>query len=164
MKLLQEVAPQKEFISHHSFNGTWCPSNRLPSSAVHTGCEDRTQLFLTEWDGITSYLTQQHTSLVINKSTPCMCFSLILLWAFARAVKGARVVQRSPVSCNRLHLPERKEKKKDKVISQWLSQQKDIILSGRGVQFPLNPSTGPLWTVQGGRLLIDGIGLLVVCI
>lgn len=68
VKWMQEVAGQREFIWHCSFNRSRCPSNSLPSSAAYSGCADwMQQLQQSEMEVSSRYLTQQHALSVIDR-------------------------------------------------------------------------------------------------
>lgn len=87
IKWIQEIACQKDFFSHDSFNGSWRPSNGLPASAAHSGCAEWIQRFRrTDWGGSELYIS--HTILhMINKSMPHVLLCNFLC-AFADMEKG----------------------------------------------------------------------------
>lgn len=137
---MQEVASQKEFVSHYVFSRTLCPSNSLPSSASYSGRADWVQPSVSVMGGNCLHLTQHCTLSVINKSTAYVFLSNCLC-AFARTVEGLTDCGRSPDGCNWLL---REGGETDKVISQRLWQQKAVVLRRRGAPLSHNTSAGRL--------------------
>lgn len=72
---MREVAVQNEFISHYSFNGSWCPSNCFSLPAVYSGFADR-ELKLEQSEMWGSYATT-----VRNKGTVHMLLAILELFA-----------------------------------------------------------------------------------
>lgn len=139
IKRMQEVSSQKEFISHYSFNRTWCPSNRLPSSAACSGCADWVQLpSEREREMEVSYLYL----LIVSCSSPRYQWSIIVLWGVQwKSTRG------SPVSCN----------------CSFLSGFNNQPSPPAGEVYSFHSTHQQGSTAQDGRLLIDMIDLLTAC-
>ena len=138
IKWMQEVASQKEFTSHYSFNRTWCPSNRLPSSVACSGCADWVQLSSqSEIEVSCLYL------LTVTCNSPHYWWSIIVP-SFVQW-KGIRS---SPASCNCSFLS-------------GFNNRKPSPSEGEVHSFHSAHQQGR--TAQDGRLLIDMIDLLMAC-
>lgn len=99
LKQMREVAGQSEFISHHLFNGSWCPSNCLPSPAVYSGCAGR---------GRCGKAVSQRYATKARRT-------FLHFWAFCSFDEKALAPWHSPVNCNRLP----PEWQLDYAVSHW---------------------------------------------
>lgn len=74
---MQEVASQKECISHHSLNRSRCPSNRVLLSSAYSRCVRLSAAISRQIQVNGLYLMQHYILLVINNEQGHTCPSLI---------------------------------------------------------------------------------------